>query len=64
MVCDYYIIKKRKLDVNELYKDHGIYHYSYGFNWRAFAAFFIGLAPLLPGFAKSIDNSLNVGGAW
>jgi NCS1 family nucleobase:cation symporter-1 len=64
MVCDYYIIKKRKLDVNELYKDHGIYHYSHGFNWRAFLAFFIGLGPLLPGFAKSINNTLNVGGAW
>jgi NCS1 family nucleobase:cation symporter-1 len=64
MVCDYYIIKKRKLDVNELYKDHGIYHYSHGFNWRAFLAFFIGFGPLLPGFAKSIDKSLNVGGAW
>lgn len=64
MVCDYYIIKKRKLDVNELYKDHGIYHYSHGFNWRAFLAFAIGLGPLLPGFAKSIDISLNVGGAW
>jgi NCS1 family nucleobase:cation symporter-1 len=64
MVCDYYIIKQRKLDVNELYKDHGIYHYSHGFNWRAFLAFFIGLGPLLPGFAKSIDNSLDVGGSW
>jgi NCS1 family nucleobase:cation symporter-1 len=64
MVCDYYIVKKRKLDVNELYKDHGIYHYSHGFNWRAFLAFFIGLGPLLPGFAKSINTSLDVGGAW
>lgn len=64
MVSDYYLIKKRKLDVNELYKDHGIYHYSHGINWRAFLAFTIGLGPLLPGFAKSIDNSLDVGGSW
>jgi nucleobase:cation symporter-1, NCS1 family len=38
--------------------------YTAGFNWRAFAAFLIGFAPLIPGFAKSIQNSLNVGGAW
>ncbi|KAF2191319.1 hypothetical protein K469DRAFT_557273 [Zopfia rhizophila CBS 207.26] len=64
MVCDYYIIKKRKLDVDQLYTDQGIYWYSRGFNWRAFASFVIGFAPLLPGFAKSIEPTLNVGGAW
>lgn len=64
MVSDYYLIKKKKLNIHELYKDHGIYWYSGGWNWRAYAAFFIGFAPLIPGFAKSIDNSLNVGGAW
>jgi len=64
MVCDYYIIKKKKLNVHELYRDHGIYHYSGGWNWRAYAAFFIGFGPLAPGFAKSIQPTLNVGGAW
>jgi NCS1 nucleoside transporter family len=64
MVCDYYIIKKGKLNVHELYRDHGIYWYDYGFNWRAFVAFFGAFAPLLPGFAKSIQNNLDVGGAW
>jgi NCS1 family nucleobase:cation symporter-1 len=64
MVCDYYIIKKRKLDVDQLYTDRGIYWYNGGWNWRAYASFIIGVAPLLPGFAKSIDHSLNVGGAW
>jgi len=64
MVCDYYIIKKQKLNVHELYKDHGIYWYDYGFNWRAFASFFCGFIPVLPGFAKSVTNSLNIGDAW
>ncbi|KAH7077933.1 permease for cytosine/purines, uracil, thiamine, allantoin-domain-containing protein [Paraphoma chrysanthemicola] len=64
MVCDYYLIKKRKLDVDQLYTDRGIYWYNGGWNWRAYASFVIGFAPLLPGFAKSIDHSLNVGGAW
>lgn len=64
MVSDYYLIKKRKLDVDQLYTDRGIYWYNGGWNWRAYASFIIGFAPLLPGFAKSIDHSLNVGGAW
>jgi nucleobase:cation symporter-1, NCS1 family len=64
MVSDYYLIKKRKLNIHELYHDHGIYHYSHGWNWRAFLAFSMGVGPLLPGFAKSIKNDLNVGGAW
>lgn len=64
MVSDFYLIKKRKLNIHELYKDHGIYHYGHGINWRAFAAFGCGFVPLIPGFAKSIDNSLNIGGAW
>jgi len=64
MICDYYLIKKRKLDLDQLYTDRGIYWYKGGWNWRAYASFVIGFAPLLPGFAKSIDNSLDVGGAW
>lgn len=64
MVSDYYLIKKRKLNIHEVYRDHGIYHYSHGVNWRAYVAFFAGVGPLIPGFAKSIDNKLNVGGAW
>ncbi|KAF2672665.1 hypothetical protein BT63DRAFT_396391 [Microthyrium microscopicum] len=64
MVTDYYIIKQRKLNVYELYKSPGIYSYEHGFNWRAWAAFFCGVGPLMPGFAKSIAPTLNVGGAW
>jgi nucleobase:cation symporter-1, NCS1 family len=64
MVCDYYIIKKQKLNIHELYRAHGIYWYDHGFNWRAFVAFFVSVFPLMPGFAKSINNNLDVGGAW
>lgn len=64
MICDYYLIKKQKLDIDELYADKGIYWHSGGWNWRAYVSFVAGFAPLLPGFAKSIDHSLNIGGAW
>jgi len=64
IVCDYYIIKQRKLNIHELYHGRGIYWYDHGFNWRAFASFVVGFAPLMPGFAKSIQHDINVGGAW
>jgi NCS1 family nucleobase:cation symporter-1 len=64
IVCDYYIIKQRKLNLHEMYQDHGIYWYTGGWNWRAFAAFITAVAPLMPGFAKSIAPTLNVGGSW
>lgn len=48
MVCHYYIIVKRQLNLHEMYKDHGIYWYSHGFNWRAFAAFITSFTPLSP----------------
>lgn len=64
MVTDYYIIKQRKLNLHEMYKDHGIYWYTGGFNWRAFVAFGVAVGPLMPGFAKSIEPTLNVGGSW
>ena len=66
MVADYYIIKKRKLNIHAMYQDgpEGIYWYTGGFNLRAFIAFGVAVAPLMPGFAKSIDPTLEVGEAW
>jgi len=64
MICDFYIIKKAKLNLHEMYRDHGIYWYAKGWHWRPFVSFVLAVAPLMPGFAKSIDEHLNVGGAW
>ena len=40
---------------------NSIYRYTHGINWRAIAAFVIGVAPNLPGFINSINPSVNVG---
>lgn len=43
----------------------GLYWYNkLGINWRAYASFTVAVGPLLPGFAKSINKNLDVGGAW
>jgi len=64
IVCDYWIIKKQRFDIREMYKGDGIYYYSHGINWRSWVSFLVGFLPTLPGFAKSIQPTLDVGGAW
>ncbi|KAL8243967.1 hypothetical protein R6Q59_010225 [Mikania micrantha] len=64
MVAQYYLILNKRINVHELYNGRGIYYYTGGVNWRAYLAFAIGVGPLMPGFAHSINNTVNVGGAW
>jgi NCS1 family nucleobase:cation symporter-1 len=53
MIVDYWIVRKRQLDLAELYKMDGHYSYSNGWNWRAVTAVFIGVVPVIPGFLKA-----------
>jgi NCS1 family nucleobase:cation symporter-1 len=49
MICDYFVIRRKQLVVNDLYLLHGRYEYSGGFNFRAIAALCIGSAVALVG---------------
>ena len=49
MICDYYLIRRRVLSVDELYVRRGAYEYSGGFNWRAVAALALGAGMALAG---------------
>src|SRR5216110_2346209 len=42
MICDYFLIRRKCLLVDDLYLRGGEYEYSAGFNWRAIAALCIG----------------------
>src|ERR671917_301133 len=53
MISGYWILRKRHLDLADLYKHDGRYAYSGGWNWRAIAALVIGVGPVLPGFFKA-----------
>ncbi|KIH92767.1 hypothetical protein SPBR_02427 [Sporothrix brasiliensis 5110] len=58
LLADYLVIRKRKLRLNELYMGNSSSSYWFvaGFNWRAFAAFFCGVWPLLPGLAATVNG--------
>lgn len=61
MLADYWILRKRRLDLAGLYGKQGsAYWYSWGFNWRAILAFSLALVPNLPGFALKVNKTLNV----
>jgi NCS1 family nucleobase:cation symporter-1 len=61
---DYWIVKKKNIDVPGLYRRHGRYRYnSAGTNWRAAVSFLISVTPNTPGLAKAVnpDIALPVG---
>ena len=49
MICDYFVLRRRVLLVDDLYLRGGAYEYSRGFNWRAIAALALGAATALIG---------------
>lgn len=49
MICDYFIIRRKQLLVDDLYLRGSAYEYSAGFNWRAIAALVIGSGVALIG---------------
>src|ERR671911_27303 len=53
MIADYWILRRRRLDLADLYKMDGRYAYSGGWNWRAIVAVFFGVVPVPPGFLKA-----------
>jgi NCS1 family nucleobase:cation symporter-1 len=51
MICDYYIIRRRRLVLEDLYRRGGRYEYQSGFNRKAILALVSGIAVALVGLA-------------
>jgi len=49
MICDYFLIRRKRLRVNDLYLRNSIYEYSGGINWRAIIALVVGTGIALAG---------------
>lgn len=50
MIADYFIIRKQRIQLSQLYtgSPDGSYWYAHGFNWRAIIAWVVGFALAMP----------------
>lgn len=53
MICDYWVIRKRRLSLRDLFLENGVYRYTNGVNWRAVLAMALGILPVIPGFVRA-----------
>jgi NCS1 family nucleobase:cation symporter-1 len=63
MICDYFFIRRTRLNVVDLYRRDGQYAYNGGFNPIAVFSLVMGIAPNIPGFLGTIEvvNPATVG---
>lgn len=54
MIADYFVVRRCRLEVADLYRRGGAYEYYRGFNLVALAALAIGIAPNVPGFLAAL----------
>ncbi|MCW0180172.1 NCS1 family nucleobase:cation symporter-1 [Zavarzinia sp.] len=66
MIADYWIIRRSRLDVADLYREDGAYSYRKGWNPVALVAFAISVLPNIPGFLHAaFPNAFgDVGAFW
>ncbi|HEY0943630.1 MAG TPA: NCS1 family nucleobase:cation symporter-1 [Opitutaceae bacterium] len=54
MIADYFVYRRRSLNLTALYRADGEYAYSGGFSWAAIIALAAGALPSLPGFLATV----------
>jgi NCS1 family nucleobase:cation symporter-1 len=53
LIVDYWILRRRHLDLPALFEPNGRYSYTHGINWRAIAALVLAVLPVVPGFVRA-----------
>jgi len=53
LIADYWVVRRQKLNLRDLFELNGEYTYSGGTNWRAVAALVLSIAPVVPGFIRA-----------
>ncbi len=56
LIADYFIYRRRQLNVAQLYNSDGEYSYTSGFSITAIVAFLLGALPSLPGFLVQVKR--------
>lgn len=53
LIADYWVVRRQKLLLRDLFELRGAYTYSNGVNWRAVIALAAAVAPVIPGFIRA-----------
>lgn len=53
LICDYWLLRRQRLNLAELFEPKGRYTYEGGFNWRALVTLVLAIAPVAPGFIRA-----------
>jgi len=64
LVSDYFLVRRTEIDVPDLFRANGKYHFSAGWNWRALVALALGVLPNVPGFLAQAGALESVGSFW
>ena len=53
LIADYWVLRRQRLHVADLFNTAGRYLYANGVNWRAVTALVVAIAPVIPGFLRA-----------
>ena len=53
LIADYWVVRRQKLNLRDLFELQGEYTYSNGINWKAMAALVLSILPVVPGFIRA-----------
>ena len=56
LIADYWIVRRRQLSLDDLFKMEGRYSYTRGVNWRAMAVLAVSILPVVPGFLRAAST--------
>ncbi len=54
LIADYFVYRRRRLNLHALYETDGEYRFTNGFSWVALIALVLGVLPSVPGFLVQI----------
>ena len=66
MFCDYYIVRRGYLNIQDLYnaEKSGAYYHLFGFSWHAYAAYIAGILVNIVGFAGEVGRNVPIGAVY
>lgn len=56
LIADYWVLRKQRLDSDDLFLEEGRYTYRNGINWKAIAALVLAILPVVPGFIRAVTT--------